>query len=98
MPFIGAVLGAVGISVLIWNKTLSRRFAVFSARRYRNTFGGLAHNLGWDDPQRPFTLFLHRALVILLGISLLIMSFHFFFGTIYTGSARPPDTILYQSP
>ena len=91
-------MAAAGISVLIWNRTLSRQFAVFSAHRYSNTFGQLAHNLGWDDPQRPFTLFLDRALVILLGISLLIMSFHSFFETIYTGSARPPDTILYQSP
>jgi hypothetical protein len=85
------------MSVLIWNRTLSRRFAVFTAQRHRKA-GRLAGKLGWDDPQRPFTLFLHRALVILLGILLLIMSFHSFFGTIYTGSAQPPDTILYQSP
>ena len=90
-------MAAAGISVLIWNKTLSRRFAVFYAHRYRNA-GGLAGNLGWNDAQRPFTLFLHRTLVILFGIFLLIISFHSFFGTIYTGSARPPDTILYQSP
>ena len=97
MPLVGVVLAAAGISVLIWNRTLSRRFAVFTAHRHR-TAGGITSNFRWGDPQRPFTLFLHRALVIFFGLMLLIMSFHSFFGTVYTGSARPPDTILYQAP
>jgi RHS repeat-associated protein len=67
----------------------------FSVRRYSVTFGKLAHELRWDDPTNPRMIWLHRLLVAVLGCFLLLMAFHFFFGTIYTGSASPPvDTIL----
>jgi hypothetical protein len=89
------VLAVVGFSVLLWSRTLSDRFLQFSAHRYSVTFGKLAHDLRWDDPTNPMMVWLHRLLVVILGCFLLLMSFHFFFGTIYTGGATPPpDTIL----
>jgi hypothetical protein len=98
MPLIGVVLAAAGISILIWNKSLSNRFLQFSARRNAAAYPKLSHDLRWDDPTNPMMVWLQRLLVVILGCFLLLMSFHFFFGTIYTGSARPPGTILYQSP
>ena len=92
---LGVILAAAGIGVLIWNRSLSNRFAHFSAHRYSMTFGRLAHALGWDDPTKSSNVLLYRTLVILLGRFLLIMSFHSFFGTIYIGAAaQPPDSIL----
>jgi hypothetical protein len=89
------VFAVLGVAVLFWSKTLSDRFLQFSVRRYSETFGRLAHHLKWDDPKNPTMIWLHRLLVAVLGAFLLLMAFHFFFGTIYTGSAIPPvDTIL----
>ena len=89
------VFGVLGLAVLFWSRTLSDRFLQFSVRRYSVTFGKLAHELRWDDPTNPRMIWLHRLLVAVLGCFLLLMAFHFFFGTIYTGSASPPvDTIL----
>jgi hypothetical protein len=51
--------------------------------------------MGWDEPKNPRLIRLHRLLAILAGYFLLLMALHLFFGTIYTGAARPPDAILY---
>jgi hypothetical protein len=59
----------------------------FFARRHSGTFGRLATYLGWDDPNRPFNRILYRVIVIFVGIFVLIMAFHAFFGPIYIGSA-----------
>jgi hypothetical protein len=98
MPLTGVVLATAGISILIWNKSLSNRFLQFSTRRNAAACPKSSHDMGWDEPKNPRLIRLHRLLVILAGCFLLLMAFHLFFGTIYTGSARPPDTILYQSP
>ena len=93
---IGLIFLIAGLATLFWNKSLSNRFVRFSAHRYSQTFGQLAHSLGWDDPENRFMVFLHRLLVVLLAMLLLIMAFHSFFGTIYTGSAVPPSDSLLQ--
>src|SRR5262245_9494770 len=96
--FLAFVLAVSGLAVLTWNKTLSIRFGRFTAHRHSVTFGRLAHYLGWDDPNKPFNVFLHRSLVILFGLFLLLMAFHAAFGTIYTGSATLPSGSLLQVP
>ena len=80
--------------ILIWRVL----FPKSCTRRNAAAYPKLSHGMGWDDPKIGRMIRLHRLLVIVAGCSLLLMAFHLFFGTIYTGSARPPDTILYQSP
>jgi hypothetical protein len=93
---VGVILLTAGLATLFWSKSISNSFIKFSSHRYSRTFGSLAHSLGWDDPKNRFMIFLHRLLVIMLGILLLILAFHSFFGTIYTGSAVPPTDSLLQ--
>jgi hypothetical protein len=91
---LGSVLAIVGLAILIWNKALSARWLAFNARQVGH-FGRLASSLGWDDQNRPFTRFLYRLLTIMLGLFLLMMALHSFFGTFYVGSAaQPTNTIL----
>jgi hypothetical protein len=91
---LGGVLALAGIAVLIWNKSLSERWLAFNAKQV-GAFGRLASFFSWDDPNRPFGRFLYRLLTIMLGLFLLLMAFHSFFGAVYIGSAvQPTNTIL----
>jgi hypothetical protein len=92
---LGVLCLIAGALVLLNSKRLSTRLGKFYANRFSATFGRLAHFLGWDSPNKPFNVFLYRAVVVFFGLFLLIMAFHSFFGTIYLGSAAPHmDTLL----
>jgi hypothetical protein len=92
---LGLFLSIAGVLVLLNNKRLSTRLGNFYASRFSATFGRLAHFLGWDNSNKPFNVFLYRAVVVFFGLFLLIMAFHSFFGPIYLGSAAPRmDTLL----
>jgi hypothetical protein len=91
---LAVLLGIAGLLVLFWSKPLAKRFGHFTAERHAMTFGKFAHDLGWDDPDKKFNIFLHRSLVIGLGLFLLLMALHSWFGTIYTGSAIQANSIL----
>ena len=84
---LSAVLGMAGITILVWNKTLSQKFGEFYSPRFSATFGKLAHYLGWDDPTKPFNRFMYRGFIITAGIILIILALAAFFGPIYIGSA-----------
>jgi amino acid transporter len=91
----GGILTIAGVAVLIWNKSLAARWRTFTTHQQSKVFDRLAHFLGWDNADRPFAVFLYRFMTIFLGVFLLIMAFHSFFGTIYTGSpALEPTTLL----
>jgi hypothetical protein len=94
----GTILAIIGIAVLIWNKSISARWREFHATQVNRNFGRFARFMRWDDPNRPFIVFLYRLLTIMLGLFLLLMAFHSFFGTIYTGSAAQPTAPLLQVP
>jgi hypothetical protein len=83
--FLAFVLAAAGLTVLIWNKSISTRWRVFHTNQLNRGYSRLAHFFGWDNPDRPFAVFLFRSLTILLGLFPLIMAIHFFFGPIYMG-------------
>jgi hypothetical protein len=92
---LGILLSIAGAVVLLNNKRLSIQLGKFYANRFSATFGRLAHFLGWDSPNKPFNVFLYRAVVVLFGLFFLIIAFNSFFGTIYLGSAAPHmDTLL----
>ena len=91
---LGTLLAIAGLAVLICNKSLSTRWITFNAEKVSKGFGRFARFLGWDNPNRPFIIFLYRLLTIMLGIFLLIMAFHAAFGTIYTGSAAATRSLL----
>jgi hypothetical protein len=84
---LGSILAIAGTAVLIWNKSLSARWRAFNANQINRGFGRFARFMKWNDPNRPFIVFLYRVLTIMLGLFLWLMAFHSFFGTIYTGSA-----------
>ena len=90
--FLAIVFLIAGITCFIWYKTLYRAYAEFMAKRFHEEFGSLARIMGWDDPSNRWQLIIYKGSVIALGVFLLAMAFHFAFGTIYTGSARPPET------
>jgi hypothetical protein len=60
---LGAIFAVVGGSLLVWNKPLSEKFGIFYSRRFADTFGTLAHALGWDDPNKRFNKFMYRCFV-----------------------------------
>jgi hypothetical protein len=91
-------LAVAGLAILIRNNELSIRFGRFFAQRHSMTFGRVAHSLGWDDPTKPFNVFLYRSVVIFFGLFLLLMAFHALFGTIYTCSAAQQSDSLLQVP
>lgn len=83
-----------GVVILLKNKSLAVSLGNFTARRHKATFGRLAHYLGWDNPNKPSNILLHRILIIFCGFFLIILAFHFFFGTVYIGSAQPTGSLL----
>jgi hypothetical protein len=93
---LGIILTIAGTAVLIWNKSLSVRWRAFNANQVNRRFGRLGSFMGWNDSNRPFIVFLYRLLTIMLGLFLWLMAFHYFFGTIYTGSAAQPTAPMLQ--
>ena len=85
--FLAFVLATVGIACFVWYKRFSQEVASFYAQRSRETFANLRN----CDNQKYLIVF--KVGVLLFGVSLLIMAFHFAFGTIYIGSAQPPGTL-----
>src|ERR1700730_17974647 len=95
---LAVVFGMVWICLLIWNKPLSDKFGKFYARRFASTFGGLAHFLGWDNPDKPFNRFLYRGVVVALAVILLIFAIAALTGTNFVGpSGQEPDYFLQRS-
>jgi hypothetical protein len=93
---LGIVLALSGTAVLVWNKSLSARWRAFNANQVNRGFGRFASFMGWNDPNRPFIVFLYRVLTIMLGLFLWLMAFHSFVGTIYTGSAAQPTAPILE--
>jgi hypothetical protein len=92
---LGVIFTAAGIATLIWNKSLSKKFGAFYARRFSVAFGKLARFLGWDDPNKPFNRFMYRGFVITGGIILLLFAVGAFLGTNFVGpSAQPGNSLL----
>jgi hypothetical protein len=89
MNYVFSLLFALGgISCFVWYKRLYHAYAEFMAKRYHEQFGGLARIMGWDDPNNRWQLIIYKGGVIALGMFLLVMAFHFAFGTVYTGTAQ----------
>ena len=79
---IALILGILGILCLVYFRSLARTSATFMAKRFRECYGQDATERRWDNPNTQFNKYFYRGLVIVLGLFLLIMSFHEFFGTI----------------
>jgi hypothetical protein len=94
---LSAVFSVAGISILIWNRPLSEKFGAFYSRRFVDAFGKLAHLLGWDDPNKPFNIFMYRGFVITAGIILLIFAFAAFTGTNFVGPSSGTSNPLLQT-
>jgi len=83
MYLISLLFALAGITCIVRYKSFSEGLARFYARRSTKTLGV---RFEWESPRYRVVF---KAVVIGLGIFLLIMAFHFAFGTIYTGSAQP---------
>jgi hypothetical protein len=83
------VLAAAGLAVLIWNKSISTRWRVFHTNQLNRGYSRLAHFFGWDNPDRPFAVFLFRLLTILLGLKSDEFSFVFLRGLRFGDGRRP---------
>ena len=84
----GTVLAIAGVTILIYNKSFAARWRIFNANQFNKSLSNIAKAFRWDNPDRPFVVFLFRLLTIFLGIFLLIVAFHSFFGTIYLRYAQ----------
>ena len=92
---ISFIFATVGITVLIFNKSLSEKLGAFYSRRFALTFGKLAHVLRLDDQSRPFNRFLYRGFVITTGIIFLVFAIAAFGGTNFVGpSVNPVNSLL----
>ena len=80
---IGTILLILGIACLIRFKSFGKAMAKIFADQFRKTYGGYATDMGWDNPDRTYNKYFYRAAVIFIGLFLLMMSFHEFFGTIH---------------
>jgi len=52
------------------------------AQRFKEKYGDYATERGWDNPDRKLNRYFYWGVVIFLGLFLLVMSFHEFFGPI----------------
>jgi|SRR5215471_9855065 len=92
---ISFIFAAVGITIIIFNKSLSEKLGAFYSRRFALTFGKLAHFVRLDDPNRSFNRFLYRGFVITAGIIFLVFAIAAFGGTNFFGpSAQPVNSLL----
>jgi len=84
MMYILSLISAfLGIVCLIRYKSLSQSITGLYVRKSPKVFG---IPFDWESPKYRIIV---KIVVILFGIFLLIMAFHFAFGTIYIGSAQP---------
>jgi hypothetical protein len=77
------VLAIVGISCLIWFRSLAHVLAIFFAKRFRESYGQYATERGWDDPNSTRNRYFYRPATLFIAVFLIIMAFHELFGTIY---------------
>jgi hypothetical protein len=93
--FLAAILAIAGVAILVWHKPLSEKLGIFYSQRFGATFGKLAHVLGLDNPNAPFTKLMYRGFVITAGIIFLVFAFTAFFGPIQTASGvQQTDSLL----
>ena len=81
MYLLSLVFILAGIWCLVRYKQLSLKLAKFYSLKLQEKFSG-------HDLDRSRYLIVYKAGIIFLGIFLLIMGFHFAFGTIYLGSVQ----------
>jgi hypothetical protein len=71
---LATAFAVVGVTLLIWNKSLSDKFGAFYSRQFDVRFGQLANLFAWNDPNRPFNKFMYRGFIITGGIIFLIFA------------------------
>jgi hypothetical protein len=88
---LGLSFTVVGVVILVWNKSLSEKLGAFYARRYRASFGKVAHFFHLDDPNARLNRLMYRGFVITAGLILLIFAFAALTGTNFVGAAPQPS-------
>lgn len=82
MNFVLALISlAVGVTSLVYSKSVLRLFAEFMAKRMIEQYGDLAIKMKWDDP-RTWQSFGYRLGMIGVGLAFIAMAFVLVFGTV----------------
>ena len=72
----------IGIAWLSSYKIVSKIYAEFMARRFKELYGGYATKMKWDDP-KTWQSIGYKLGIIGVGFCFLALAFYFVFGTIY---------------
>jgi hypothetical protein len=93
---LATAFAVVGVTLLIWNKSLSDKFGAFYSRQFDVRFGQLANLFAWNDPNRPFNKFMYRGFIITGGIIFLIFALAAASGTNFVGPSDQSVNSLLQ--
>jgi hypothetical protein len=76
---------AAGIACLLWYKALSKTYAEFMAKRFKELYGGFATKMKWDNPNT-WQSMRYKLGTIGVGLFFIALAFYLTFGTIHIGS------------